>query len=192
MSTFAFKCRRWALCAWLGMSAVAAVAQSRGSHLPSFAQERCPEPESLALVLSQDGAVAHSQGLLLYWWSPRMVLSAWHADEVAQEAAALGLVWLPVLAPNVSEAEQAASLARLHAQRPAAARALAASRPLCDEQLLGDAMAMRHFPLAWLWQRNAAGAWQPQGRPIVSAMPRAAWRLALQERQAEVSGDHGP
>ncbi len=136
-------------------------------------------------------AWAEGSEALLYVWSPRMVLSAQHAGEVAAVAADLGMVFVPALPPQIEATESEQALAALAADWPTAAQALQASAPLCSAALQAKLRAVPHYPTAWLW-RWQGGQWQQQGRRIISAMPPAYWRLALAERrQAQFAGDEG-
>jgi hypothetical protein len=122
---------------------------------------------------------AGQRGVLLYLWSPRMVLSVQHAAQVRQIAVAAGLRWQAARDPRVPADEGAAALASASAVVQAA---LQGSPPLCDAALLAQGQSLRHFPTAWLWRLDAQTAWQQQGRPIVGAMPPAFWQQALAER----------
>jgi hypothetical protein len=54
--------------------------------------------------------------VVIYVWSPRMALSVLHADEVAKQAQAAGLVFVPVVdgrIPEASGAQPCRQLARL-------------------------------------------------------------------------------
>jgi hypothetical protein len=117
--------------------------------------------------------------VLLYLWSPRMVLSVQHAAQVRQIAADAGWRWQAVRDPRVPADEGAAAL---KAAAPAAQAALQGSPALCDAALLAQGQSLRHFPTAWLWRFDAQTAWQQQGRPIVGVMPPAFWQQALAER----------
>ena len=149
----------------------------------SAAQLSCPAHQPIAQLFEQRG-LASDQPVLLYLWSPRMVLSVQHAHAVQQVAQSLGLQWLAVRDPRLPQAEAEAALASLPA-----AQALHPVQALCDQGLLMQAQTLRHFPTAWVFRREVANeyagvAWQQQGLPIVSAMPPVFWRQAILERQA--------
>ena len=154
------------------------------------AQLSCPAHQPIAQLFEQRG-LASDQPVLLYLWSPRMVLSVQHAHAVQQVAQSLGLQWLAVRDPRQPQAEAEAALASLPAAAAAAAAAAQALHPaqaLCDQGLLMQAQTLRHFPTAWVFRRevvgeSAAAVWQQRGLPIVSAMPAVFWRQAIKERQ---------
>ena len=153
------------------------------------AQLSCPAHQPIAQLFEQRG-LASDQPVLLYLWSPRMVLSVQHAHAVQQVAQSLGLQWLAVRDPRLPQAEAEAALTTLPA---AAAQALHPAQALCDQGLLMQAQTLRHFPTAWVFRREVVGesvgaAWQQQGLPIVSAMLPVFWRQAILERQALKTG----
>lgn len=153
----------------------------------------CFDAENQLLKTSDDS----TQGALVYVWSPRMVLSAQHAAQVQQQAAAAGLRWFAVHDLGLPEAEKAAALSRLAYAHPTSAQALQASQPLCDAQLMARD-ALRHFPTAFVWRdavfSTASHSATPApghrlpldagwaGHPIVGAMPPQFWAVALRER----------
>ncbi len=157
------------------------------------AQLSCPAHQPIAQLFEQRG-LASDQPVLLYLWSPRMVLSVQHAHAVQQVAQSLGLQWLAVRDPRLPQAEAEAALASLPAAAAAAAaQALHPAQALCDQGLLMQAQTLRHFPTAWVFRREVVGesvgaAWQQQGLPIVSAMLPVFWRQAILERQALKTG----
>lgn len=141
------------------------------------AQASCPQWQ--AVTAHWPVPTAGQGRVLLYLWSPRMVLSVQQAAQVQQVAAVQGLRWQAALDPRVPAEEAAAALA---AASPAAQAALGTSPPLCDAALLVQGQSLRHFPTAWVWRFTAQAGWQVQGQPIVSAMPPAFWQQALAER----------
>jgi hypothetical protein len=131
---------------------------------------------------------------LVYMWSPRMVLSALHADVARQQAALHGLQFTPLHDPRLPAPEVQEALARLASSQPASAAALHASAPLCHAGLLGR-LALRHFPTAFVWMGAPSEAqnttrtghgWAAQ--PIVGAMPAAYWSRSILARLGDVSG----
>lgn len=119
------------------------------------------------------------QPALLYVWSPRMVLSAVHADKVRAAAQKEGLRLVPVHDHRVPADEVAHAVDRLKQQVPAAADALAGSLPLCSARLQ-EQDAYRHFPTAWVVHHGASHA-----APLVAAMPAEFWRQGIRLRMAE-------
>jgi hypothetical protein len=111
-------------------------------------------------------------GALLYVWSPRMVLSATQAADVAQLAQSLGLAFIPIHDARVSSEELSGALQRLPHT------ALASSRPLCSPQLVG-LEATRHFPSSFVVRKG-----QLDPLPLVGAMPAAYYQSGLQARLA--------
>lgn len=122
----------------------------------------------------------NSQAIVLYVWSPRMLLSAQHAQTVQRQAHELGMTWVALHDPRVGEAEITATRERLQRDGLAASsQALRDSQPLCSGAL-ESREASRHFPTALVM--NAQGSLHPH--PIVGAMPRSAWRESLRLRLA--------
>lgn len=123
---------------------------------------------------------------LLYVWSPRMVLSAVHAHEVQTVAQSLGLQFVPVHDGRLPQQELEQALLALdarpdtHASQPA--HVLHQSQPLCASSLIGQD-AYRHFPTAWVVLK---GGYHPT--PLVSAMPKAYWRLGILLRMGDTAG----
>jgi hypothetical protein len=111
-------------------------------------------------------------GALLYVWSPRMVLSATQAADVAQLAQSLGLAFTPIHDARVSSEELSGALQRLPHT------ALASSRPLCSPRLV-DLEATRHFPSSFVVRKG-----QLDPLPLVGAMPAAYYQSGLQARLA--------
>jgi hypothetical protein len=109
---------------------------------------------------------------LLYVWSPRMVLSATQAADVAQLAQSQGLVFVPVHDARISSEELDGALQRLPHT------ALASSRPLCSPRLM-DLEATRHFPSSFVIRKG-----QLDTLPLVGAMPPAQYQSGLQARLA--------
>ena len=129
-----------------------------------------------------------SRATLVYVWSPRMVLSAHNAATAQAAADAQGVQFAAVHDGRLMPQEIVDALAQL-AQHPdpktrASAAALQASQPLCSP-LLVDRDALRHFPTAWLVQRNDAKVLPEndnQHYAMVGAMPGFAWDLSLRQR----------
>ena len=121
---------------------------------------------------------------LVYVWSPRMVLSALHADVAQQQALAAGLAFMPLHdarlgaepAGQVDPPELAQAMQRLRQTQPSAAAALQHSIALCSAQLLQN-QAQRHFPTAFVWNGSAFAQY-----PIVGAMPAAYWAQSITQR----------
>ncbi len=116
--------------------------------------------------------------VLLYVWSPRMVLSAIHAHEVQAEAQRLGLTLVAVHDGRLPTSELQQALHVLQQRQPAAYATLAQSRALCTPSLI-QADAYRHFPTAWVVRGGGY-----HSVPLVAAMPPAYWRQGLQLRLA--------
>ena len=142
------------------------------------AQDPCFSDTDWQALQRSTAADGEARPVLLYVWSPRMVLSAQHAAEVRQVAVDLGVDWLPVHDGRVPAGEIREAVQTLDV---ADRQALAQSQPLCARELI-DADAWRHFPTAWLVQQGRADT-----RPLVSAMPPVYWRLGLQERLLPVT-----
>lgn len=113
---------------------------------------------------------------LLYVWSPRMVLSAVHADQVQTVARQEGLRMVPVHDHRVPAEEVLQALQRLRQQNAAAADALTSSVPLCNQSLVQQD-AYRHFPTAWVVRKGSA-----HSLPLVAAMPMPYWRQGIRLR----------
>ncbi len=109
---------------------------------------------------------------LLYVWSPRMVLSATEAADVAQLAQSQGLAFVPVHDARVSSQELADALQRLPHT------ALASSSALCSPRLI-DLEATRHFPSSFVVIRG-----QLDAVPLVGAMPKDQYQRGLRTRLA--------
>ena len=178
----------------LGLFLLLGQAQAQPA-VPTFRPELRPDLQAAQLSCPQWQAVSvphlselASHQRLLYLWSPRMVLSVLHAHEVKQVAQDLGLQWQAASDPRVPAPE----LATAWAAMPAGVQtALAGSQPLCDAVLLAQGQSLRHLPTAWVLRWDAAGQrWQPQGLPIVSAMPPVFWRQAVHERLQGTNAAH--
>jgi hypothetical protein len=144
----------------------------------SASENLCFNDLNLSQLQAQQ--LPETAGVLLYVWSPRMALSAQHAATAAQQAQAIGLGFVALHDAQVGDGELAAALARM-AQSSAPVQqsssdALGRSMPLCAPALL-ERDAQRHFPTAWLLQRNGL-----HPRPMVGAMPPEAWALSLRQR----------
>ena len=137
------------------------------------AQDPCFSDTDWQALQRSTAADGEARPVLLYVWSPRMVLSARHAAEVQQVATDLAIDWLAVHDGRVPDSEIQQARQTLDA---ASQQALAHSQPLCAQELI-EADAYRHFPTAWLVQQGRA-----ETRPLVSAMPAAYWRLGIEER----------
>ena len=153
-----------------GVLASAAVLMS-----PAIRAESCLDEAQWQALQQQSG----TQPVLLYVWSPRMVLSAVHADQVQLVARQEGLKLVPVHDHRVPAGEVMQALQRLRQQTPAAAEALAGSVPLCSESLVQQD-AYRHFPTAWVVRKGSA-----HPRPLVAAMPMPYWRQGIRLRMVQ-------
>jgi hypothetical protein len=158
----------------------------------------CFDDENLQALDFQQG-----QGALLYVWSPRMVLSAQHADSARRQAQLYGLRFVPLHDATVPQAELDGALQRLqsplfkglagaagvagaatpqptpprpHAAHDASANALATSQALCAASLL-EREALRHFPTAFVMRASGV-----HRHPIIGAMPEAAWASSIVQR----------
>ncbi len=121
---------------------------------------------------------------LVYVWSPRMVLSAQHADTARQQAQRKGLQFVAVHDGQVPDAEITAAVQRMHHSTNAtwqhSAVALQHSQALCSP-LLVQRDALRHFPTAFVLQGTGDAA-VVHPHPIVGAMPETAWASSLAQR----------
>ncbi len=135
--------------------------------------QACFDNTQLALVQQETKA-------LLYVWSPRMVLSAYEAASVRQQARAQGLRFVPLHDPQVPSEEITAAFNRMVSSGVTAlinsASDLKNSEPLCASALL-ERDALRHFSTAFVLLPKGLS-----GFPIVGAMPASAWSLSLQQR----------
>lgn len=134
-------------------------------------------------ALQRSTARTGASGVLLYVWSPRMVLAAVHAHEVAQVAAEEGLQFVPVHDGRLPPAELQQALQALAQRQQSLGQpdVLASTRAFCTPSLVQQD-AYRHFPTAWLVQ---AGRHHPV--PLVSAMPPEYWRLGIRLRARELA-----
>ncbi len=168
----------------------------------------CFDDKSLQTLDFQQG-----QGALLYVWSPRMVLSAQHADSAQHQAQRYGLRFVPLHDAKVPQAELDAALQRLlkpvvndiggekgraggatslskpfGPQAAQSANVLVASQALCAASLL-ERDALRHFPTAFVVQAGSVHRY-----PIVGAMPETAWASSIVQRlgadRAQLPGSH--
>lgn len=149
------------------------------------AQASCPQWQAVAINWSVPAA--GQRGILLYLWSPRMVLSVQHAAQMQAAAQSLGLRWQAMHDPRIS-AQEIASTLQAAAVSAQVRKVLDASVPLCDADLLAQGQTLRHFPAAWVYQQNATRGWLPRGLPIIGVMPLVFWRQAIAERQSGIEG----
>ena len=126
--------------------------------------------------------------ILLYVWSPRMVLSAEHAHEVAAVAADMGVQFVPVHDGRVpsTEIQEAVQAVPARAAIRPEQNVLVHSQPLCAP-VLEQRDSYRHFPTAWVVQQ---GSFHPV--PLVSAMPPQFWRMGLQQRLQQAGSSRQP
>lgn len=152
--------------------------------------------------------VQQTQGVLLYVWSPRMVLSAQHAASAQRQAQLHGLRFAPLHDAGVPQAEVQAALARLlglgfdAASSPSASslqstgssQGVTLAKPARYPPTIQSAKALATSqPLcaASLLARDAlrhfptAFVVQANGvhrHPIIGAMPEAAWASSIAQR----------
>ena len=119
--------------------------------------------------------------ILLYVWSPRMVLSAEHAHEVAAVAADMGVQFVPVHDGRVpsTEIQEAMQAVPARAAIRPEQNVLDHSHPLCAP-VLEQRDSYRHFPTAWVLHAGRLAA-----RPLVGAMPPSYWRQGIDLRVAD-------
>ena len=136
--------------------------------LDSSAQSACFSDADLAKAITD----SQRSPVVLYIWSPRMLLSVTHAHEVQEQAQLAGLRFVPLRDARVPSAEWWAALARAGD----AAQGLNPSQALCSARL-EERDALRHFPTAFVLRNGAL-----LRDPVVGAMPAAFWRSSLQQR----------
>lgn len=136
----------------------------------------CFDDEKLSKLALTDHPV------LVYTWSPRMVLSVTQAHLAAEQARLLGLQFVPVVDGRVPAPEWQDALTKMATNLAADASVLSASEPLCSAQLI-EKDAYLHFPTAFVLQN---GQIHPQ--KLVGAMPANFWRLGIMTRlQARIA-----
>ena len=86
---------------------------------------------------------------VIYVWSPRMALSALHADDVAEQARAAGLAFVPIVDGRVPAAEWRSAVQAVGLTKPGLGDSLKISRSLCGERLT-TLDAYQHFPSVFL------------------------------------------
>ena len=144
------------------------VAWAQTTPLDSSAQSACFSDADLAKAITD----SQRSPVVLYIWSPRMLLSVTHAHEVQEQAQLAGLRFVPLRDARVPGEEWRAALARAGD----AAQGLNASQALCSASLQ-ERDALRHFPTAFVLRGGAL-----QRDPVVGAMPAAFWRSSLRQR----------
>jgi hypothetical protein len=159
----------------------AAVAQCFGdTDLAALTNSTTPTTPTASTTTTTSSTTTKPTGALLYVWSPRMVLSAIQAADVAQLAQSLGLAFIPIHDARISSEELDGAFQRL------SHTALASSRPLCSPQLVG-LEATRHFPSSFVVRKG-----QLDPLPLVGAMPAAHYQSGLQARlSAKPSAERG-
>jgi hypothetical protein len=133
----------------------------------------CIDNETLQNMAQRSG---NDTGTLIYVWSPRMVLSLTQAHLASLAAQQSGLDFLPLHDARLPRSEIEQALQAAQRDHAVSARALQGSQALCASDLI-NTDALRHFPSAFVL--TARGTHQ---KPIVGAMPQAAWRELIGER----------
>ena len=123
-----------------------------------------------------DHSTRLQQPVLLYVWSPRMVLSATQAHLAADAAKAAGLKFVPLVDGRLPASEWQSALRTLAASQPKDAEALANTEPLCSSKLV-EKDAYAHFPTAFVIK---SGDMHPNR--LIGAMPANFWELGINER----------
>ena len=111
----------------------------------TFAADCWTDADLSALEKDQSRAV-------IYVWSPRMALSVLHAAEVASQAQAAGLVFIPLVDSRVPVKEWHQALqtaATLNVSKPAHQNVLQGSLKLCAARLT-ELDAYQHFPSVFM------------------------------------------
>jgi hypothetical protein len=109
----------------------------------------------------------------IYVWSPRMALSVLHANEVAKQADAAGLLFVPVVDGRIPDAEWRAALQSLGTTKSEGPQRLKATRPLCASRLTA-LDAYQHFPSVFLVREG-----ELQREKWTGAMNAATWADAI-------------
>ena len=137
------------------------------THLQAAFAAKCWSDADLsALETSQTNAA-------IYIWSPRMALSVLHADDVALQAQAAGLNFVPIVDGRVPPLEWQSSLRALTSKQPSAARSLALTQSACTSRLAA-LDAYQHFPAVFVLR---AGYLQAQ--KWTGAMNPEHWAVAF-------------
>jgi hypothetical protein len=110
---------------------------------------------------------------LIYIWSPRMVLSALEAGNVAEAAKAKKIRFIALHDTRVGTREIAATLSKLNHL------ALIDSQALCSPRLI-SLEAMRHFPTAFIVRSGSLNT-----HPLVGAMPQEQLQHAIEMKQQQ-------
>ena len=109
---------------------------------------------------------------VVYVWSPRMALSVLHANEVAQQANAAGLKFVPLVDGRVSESEWRAALQAASNASGLPSR-LKASQSACATRLV-ELDAYQHFPSVFLVRSG-----ELQAQKWTGAMNPSHWAVAF-------------
>ena len=152
--------------------------------------------------------VQQTQGVLLYVWSPRMVLSAQHAASAQRQAQLHGLRFVPLHDAGVPQAEVQAALARLPGLGFDAASSPSVSSPQSTGSSQGVTAAKPAQYPPYIQSATALATSQPlcaasllardalrhfptafvvhasgvHRHPIIGAMPEAAWAASIAQR----------
>ena len=136
-------------------------------HLQNVFANNCWSDADLsALEKTQISAV-------IYIWSPRMVLSVLHADEVAKQASAAGLGFVPIVDGRVPDAEWQQALQAVGVIKAGVGGSLKTTKPLCDGRLI-TLDAYQHFPSVFLVRFG-----QLKAEKWTGAMNSSAWASAF-------------
>ena len=113
---------------------------------------------------------------VIYVWSPRMALSLLHADDVAEQARAAGLRFIPVVDSRVPEEEWRGALKAAETSRLSKLKYLSVlqrSTSLCADRLT-DLDAYQHFPSVFMVHSGQMQAFKWTG-----AMNQDIWARAF-------------
>ena len=138
----------------------------------AFAAACWTDADLLALEETQANAV-------VYVWSPRMVLSVLHADDVAKQARESGLRFVPIVDGRVPEAEWRLALSAIATKAPinqsGLGQSLQSTINACASRLTA-LDAYQHFPSVFLIR---SGRLQPE--KWTGAMNSSTWADAFQQ-----------
>ena len=121
---------------------------------------------------------------LIYVWSPRMVLSVTQAHLAAEQAALLGMQFVPLVDGRISAAEWQGAIKKVAEGDKTSAdevAVLGASQVLCARSLI-EKDAYLHFPIAFVAQNG-----QIHPSKLVGAMPAKFWRMGIAARQTPLN-----
>lgn len=130
---------------------------------------------------------------LFYLWSPRMVLSAQHADAVVNAARAAHLKVRVLHPSDIRKAELIATFAYLEKAHPKSAESLlrskafsivaSAGRKNHQEEVL-TVTTVVHFPTVWVEKQNFHGT-NLRSTRVVGVMPAPYWKHAIDKMKKQ-------